>query len=483
MTDAELALWKVLRGRQFSGHKFRHQHPFGDYILDFVCLSNKLVIEVDGGQYCSQAKNDEVRTKRLQSAGFHVLRFWNNEVIEEFEAVKERIWMTIQELRPHPLPGPPLEREGENQEHFLLSSSAPLRCAAWCVAMISAFCVLSSCATAGPAATITRPSITWPMASAKSKIVWVKTIERPGDFANNSGFWHRMLEVITDGEETNVIVRPYGVLRSAAMLYLADPGAGLVHCLNITNGSYSVIGGNEDSPLRSPIGLTEDDSGRLYITDSVAGMVYRYNPKDGSMKPFLANTGMRPTGIAFHPLNKMLYVVDTLGSQIVVVDQHGVERRRLAGRNEGIPIFNRPTDLAIDARGLIYLCNSLNFRITVLTPEGQVVRQFGEPGDAQGFFSRPKGIAVDSVGNIYVNDALMDAVQVFDQNGALQLVFGRKGVGPGQFWLPSGLFIDRSDQIYVVDTYNRRIQVFRYLANRGDEEDGDDADMFDKLLP
>ena len=113
MTDAEQALWKVLRGRQFSGHKFRRQHPFGDYILDFVCLENKLVVEVDGGQHCTQTEYDEDRTKRLSSSGFHVLRFWNNEVIKELEAVKEKIWITIQELRPHPLPDPPLEREGE----------------------------------------------------------------------------------------------------------------------------------------------------------------------------------------------------------------------------------------------------------------------------------------------------------------------------------------------------------------------------------
>ena len=120
MTDAEQALWKVLRGRQFSGHKFRRQHPFGDYILDFVCLEHKLIIEVDGGQHGRQAEYDDARSRRLQSSGFQVLRFWNNEVIAELEAVKEKIWMTLQELQPHPLPDHPLEREGESQEHSSL---------------------------------------------------------------------------------------------------------------------------------------------------------------------------------------------------------------------------------------------------------------------------------------------------------------------------------------------------------------------------
>jgi len=122
MTDAEQTLWKALRGRQFLGHKFRRQHPFGDYILDFVCLSNKLVIEVDGGQHCTQAEYDEFRTKQLQTAGFHVLRFWNNEVLGELEAVKLKIWTTIEELdkQPHPPPNLPLEGGG------ILKSGPPL---------------------------------------------------------------------------------------------------------------------------------------------------------------------------------------------------------------------------------------------------------------------------------------------------------------------------------------------------------------------
>ena len=98
MSDAEQALWHLLRGRQISGLKFRRQHPFGDYVLDFVCLEKKLVIEVDGGQHGQQAGYDENRTQKLQEAGFRVLRFWNNEVLNEIESVKEKIWVVVQEL-------------------------------------------------------------------------------------------------------------------------------------------------------------------------------------------------------------------------------------------------------------------------------------------------------------------------------------------------------------------------------------------------
>jgi very-short-patch-repair endonuclease len=112
MPDAEQALWHLLRGRQISGLKFRRQHPFGDYILDFVCLENKLVIEVDGGQHGQQVGYDKNRTHELQMAGFRVLRFWDIEVLKEMESVKEKIWMAVQELQSHPLPSLPLEGGG-----------------------------------------------------------------------------------------------------------------------------------------------------------------------------------------------------------------------------------------------------------------------------------------------------------------------------------------------------------------------------------
>jgi adenine-specific DNA-methyltransferase len=95
-----------------SGLKFRRQHPFADYILDFVCLENKLIVEVDGGQHGEQAEYDENRTQKLQRAGFRVLRFWDNEVLKEIESVKEKIWSVVQELQSHPPPDLPLEGGG-----------------------------------------------------------------------------------------------------------------------------------------------------------------------------------------------------------------------------------------------------------------------------------------------------------------------------------------------------------------------------------
>ncbi len=111
MTDAEQALWKVLRNRQIDGLKFRRQHPFGDYILDFVCLEIRLVIEADGGQHAETSEYDAARTRQLQEAGFQVLRFWNNEALEDIDAVTEQIWIKVQEIKPSPHPTSPLKGE------------------------------------------------------------------------------------------------------------------------------------------------------------------------------------------------------------------------------------------------------------------------------------------------------------------------------------------------------------------------------------
>lgn len=95
MTDVERLLWSRLRGEQL-GVKFRRQHPFLNYVLDFVCLELKLVVELDGSQHMNAQSYDEHRTKCLNDADYVVLRFWNNQVIEELESVVEEIYRQLQ---------------------------------------------------------------------------------------------------------------------------------------------------------------------------------------------------------------------------------------------------------------------------------------------------------------------------------------------------------------------------------------------------
>ena len=106
-TDAERLLWQRLRARQMDGCKFRRQHPFGDFILDFACLDRKLVIELDGSQHAERVEADAARTAFLEQAGFRVLRFWNNQVFEEMEGVLEVIWQALRVRGGTPSPPQP----------------------------------------------------------------------------------------------------------------------------------------------------------------------------------------------------------------------------------------------------------------------------------------------------------------------------------------------------------------------------------------
>lgn len=94
-TDVEKLLWQYLRNRHLLGHKFRRQFPIEPYIVDFVCLELKLIVELDGGQHAEQIEYDQYRTQQLQQRGFKVLRFWNNEVLQNTTGVLEAIRMAI----------------------------------------------------------------------------------------------------------------------------------------------------------------------------------------------------------------------------------------------------------------------------------------------------------------------------------------------------------------------------------------------------
>src|SRR5580765_1440624 len=102
-TDAENKLWYRLRNRQFQNYKFRRQHVLCGYIVDFVCLHKKLVIELDGGQHTEQSEYDSVRTQKVEADDFQVLRFWNNEIFDNLEGVLETIWQVLNTPNtPHP---------------------------------------------------------------------------------------------------------------------------------------------------------------------------------------------------------------------------------------------------------------------------------------------------------------------------------------------------------------------------------------------
>ena len=108
-TEAERLLWAYLSARKIDGVRFNRQVPIKPFICDFVSRSAKLTIEVDGGQHDANAEADHARTRFLEARGFRVIRFWNNEVLQQIEGVVAEIERVLADM---PSPSPSRKREG-----------------------------------------------------------------------------------------------------------------------------------------------------------------------------------------------------------------------------------------------------------------------------------------------------------------------------------------------------------------------------------
>jgi very-short-patch-repair endonuclease len=125
MTDEERRLWQELRRSQLRDFKFRRQAPIGPFIADFVCFERKLIVELDGSQHAERLKEDALRTAWLTGQGFRLIRFWNNQIVEDLDVVLEMILRAVEDT-PHPNPPPqggrgpdrPPPQGGRETEHL-----------------------------------------------------------------------------------------------------------------------------------------------------------------------------------------------------------------------------------------------------------------------------------------------------------------------------------------------------------------------------
>src|SRR5215472_11057721 len=103
MTEAERRLWQMLRSRQTEGYRFRRQVPIGGFIADFVSHPTRLIVEIDGGQHDPSSEAETSRTRFLEAEGYRVLRFWNNEVLDNPEGVQTVIADNLRGVTPTPI--------------------------------------------------------------------------------------------------------------------------------------------------------------------------------------------------------------------------------------------------------------------------------------------------------------------------------------------------------------------------------------------
>jgi len=325
---------------------------------------------------------------------------------------------------------------------------------------------LSACAGAPVKET---PVIFWPKPPDPPRISFVQTWDQPGDIGVEAPWYKKVFEFVFGKGKIPYIIRPSGVATDTeGGVYVADTGLQVVHYFDVANNAYRQIfniDASKNQRLQNPIGVAVDAARRIYVSDADLNRIFVFDP-EGNLLRIIGNDEeiKRVSGIAIDPKRERLYVVDTLGHQVIVYSLLGEKQDLIGKRGVAAGTFNFPTYATVDDSGRLYVSDSLNFRVQIFDPQGKPQSQFGSLGSNLGEFSRPKGIAVDRENNVYVVDTLFDTVQVFNPKGELLLNFGTSGMDPGHFWLPSGIAVDGGGRIYVADAYNKRVQVFQLIG-------------------
>ncbi len=263
------------------------------------------------------------------------------------------------------------------------------------------------------------------------------------------------------GKKKKTNLKPSSIILLKNFDYcITDQSNGLAAIISIKGELKRVFKRNKRIGLISPVSVSSDNKGFIYVSDSYLRSIIKFNKELKEPEVFIFERDRRITGITV--FKDKLYCTDTLNHKILIYNLKGELIKYFGSRGYGKSEFNFPTHLAVD-KDFIYVSDTLNFRVQIFDHEGNFIKKFGQNGRRGGDFSKPKGIAVDSKGRIFVTDVMFDNIQIFDINGRFLDTIGTAGSGQEQFWMPSGIFIDITDKIYIADTYNNRLQVFEIV--------------------
>ncbi len=360
-----------------------------------------------------------------------------------------------------------------------MSAQGATRLARACVAALFLVtgAMLGGCSK--PAGVIFEPlasPLLWPPPPTPARIVYIGQLAASSDLKPAKDGLQGLGEAIFGKKDESQVVSPCAICTDGGQrLFVADPGAQLVHVFDMATRKYAQWKPAAPEQFTQPVGLAWDPAGRLLVADSVGEAIFVF-AADGTYKGKLGVGALqRPAGIAREAATGRFFVADVYAHQVVVLSPEGEVVRRIGERGAGMGEFNYPTNVVFDSKGRLYVSDSLNFRIQQFAPSPglRFTRYIGKQGDVPGTFSQPKGVAVDGEDHVYVIDSRFENVQIFDDIGRLLLFFGEEGTGPGQFWLPAGVCIDAQNRIWVADTYNRRVQVFQYIPGTPDNAEGE----------
>ncbi len=243
-------------------------------------------------------------------------------------------------------------------------------------------------------------------------------------------------------DPTESLKKPYGIAVKGSKIYVSDTPFAAIHIIDLDKKTFSQL---KQTVLQSPINVTFDADGNLYVADSVAKSVFQFRADESIDSYTEADT--KPTDMAIR--GNDLFMLDYSKSEIKIFDKNTKNIIGTIGREgKEEDTLSLPTNMALDKEGNIYVTNLGTCRVIKMDRSGKVLKAFGEVGDRPGQFSRPKGIAVDEGGLIYVVDAGNQVVQIFNQETQLLMFFGERGSKQGTLNLPADIAVSRENLDY-----------------------------------
>lgn len=322
-----------------------------------------------------------------------------------------------------------------NQTAIVLKRTLPLLTAA-CILLLAAGCATSS-KNAGP------KYVFYPAAPNVPRLQYLTSFDSEKDLRGNSG--NNFYTFITGEAPPNTpIMKPYGAAATTNNLYVCDTGAGLILRLDLTARRFFAIAPTGPAALKTPVNLSADDNGWIYIADSLLDQVVIVDDKENFVAALGEKGKTKPRDVV---LNKdRIYVADIAQHAVHVYDK--ATRAPLFDIPRGAEATNmnsklfQPINLALDSQGRIYVGDFGAYRVQVYDADGNYVRTVGKYGDNYGEFARLKGIAVDHNDLLYAVDAAGQVVEIFDNTGRLLMWFGEPGGSRFSLDLPAKVVVD-----------------------------------------
>ena len=310
----------------------------------------------------------------------------------------------------------------------------------------------------------------WPAPPDEARIGLTQIIRGRIDVEAGSG-WSRALFGASPHGPYDYLKKPFAVaFDSQGRILVSDSVKGVVIRFDRQGRRMDVFGSRGATQLKTPLGLDVGPEDAIFVADVGLGKVVSFDSR-GKVRAAYGRRGelVNPTDAALSPDGTRLYVTDSKTHKILVFDSETAELLFSFGQpGDGEGEFAFPTSLAFDGDGNLYVVDQINARLQLMTAEGKFLRQIGDRGTTFGKFVRPKDVAVDEVGNVYVTDNAFNNLQIFDREHRLLTFVGEGGTGPGRFHGASGVAV-RDREIAIVDQLGGRVQVFRYLASKSEE--------------